>query len=161
LDDLWTGIVYTVSHCDIRMNFRMVKLIFLAKTIFGTLRKWCPRLHWLLLCSFVTDIADTLSLILLRYQKPYNCFVLKNSPKSITVPCKEDAVWRKIFSVNKFLAWIKRIPWISVESVFLTRLGSRGIFWIFNFLLSKDVSFFTHYYSHNVDSEKSKFKVRS
>jgi hypothetical protein len=27
--------------------------------------------------------------------------------------------------------------------------------------LSKDVSFFTHYYSHNVYSEKSKFKFRS
>jgi hypothetical protein len=28
-------------------------------------------------------------------------------------------------------------------------------------LLSKDVSFFTRYYSHNVYSEKSKFKFRS
>jgi hypothetical protein len=27
--------------------------------------------------------------------------------------------------------------------------------------LSKDASFFTHYYSHNVYSEKSKFKFRS
>jgi ribulose kinase len=27
--------------------------------------------------------------------------------------------------------------------------------------VSKDVSFFTHYYSHNVYSEKSKFKFRS
>jgi hypothetical protein len=27
-------------------------------------------------------------------------------------------------------------------------------------VLSKDASFFTHYYSHNVNSEKSKFKIR-
>jgi hypothetical protein len=80
--------------------------------------------------------------------------------------------WLNLFFVSCCLSLI---GWRTLGAILLTwetwpttdggRLDIHSLMMIMHIYvsvcLSKDVSFFTHYYSHNVYSEKSKFKFRS